>query len=78
MKKQSITCKCVGKHVPLPTRLVEFNGISVCPTTYENIMEYKKMWEVLGTEPPGNIRKHFSEFVQDTVRLSIDKQAELV
>ena len=36
-------CKCCGKHVPLPTSLKNFNGIAVCPTTYYNIIEYKKI-----------------------------------
>lgn len=78
MKKQQVTCKCVGKHVPLPTKLIEYNGIHLCPTTYENVLEYKKMWEVLGVEPPGNIRKHFSEYVQKIVRESVDRTKVLV
>ena len=78
MRKQEIVCKCVGKHVPLPTKTIEYNGIQLCPTTYENVLEYKKMWEVLGVEPPGNIRKHFSEYVQDLVRQTIDRTKALV
>ena len=27
-------CKCCGKHVPLPTVLKEYNGITLCPTTF--------------------------------------------
>lgn len=71
-------CKCVGKHVPLPTKLIEFNGTMLCPTTYHNVIEYKNMWEVLGCEPPGNIRKHFSEYVQDLVRSSLDTTKVLI
>ncbi len=70
MSRIDIECKCVGKHVPLPTRLIDYNGIKVCPTTYENVLEYRKMWEVLGVEPPGSIRKHFSEYVQNLVKES--------
>lgn len=78
MSKVKIECKCVGKHVPLPTKLVEFEGIMVCPTTHENILEYKKMWEVLGCEPPGNIRKHFSEYVQEIVKEGLDRTKVLL
>lgn len=60
-------CKCCGKHVPLPTVLKSFNGITVCPTTFENIVEYKKIWDSMGSRPPGSIRKHFSEYVQQIV-----------
>lgn len=60
-------CKCCGKHVPLPIKLKEFNGITVCPTTFENIIEYKNIWDQIGSRPPGNIRKHFSEYVQESV-----------
>lgn len=64
-------CKCCGKHVPLPTSLKNFNGIAVCPTTYYNIIEYKKICESLGRIPPGKIRKHFSEYVKQIVQESI-------
>jgi len=70
MSRIDIECKCVGKHVPLPTKLIDYNGTKICPTTYENIMEYRRMWEVLGVEPPGSIRKHFSEYVQNLVKES--------
>ncbi len=60
-------CKCCGKHVPLPVKLKEFNGIVVCPTTFENILEYKNICEQINSRPPGNIRKHFSEYVQGIV-----------
>lgn len=60
-------CKCCGKHVPLPTVLREFNGIVVCPTTFANIMEYQRLWNVLESRPSGSVRKHFSEYVQGIV-----------
>lgn len=67
-------CKCCGKHVPLPTILKEYDGITLCPTTYENVIEYKRIWDSTGKRPTGNIRKHFSEYVQQIVeRTIIDK-----
>lgn len=65
-------CKCCSKHVPLPTVLREYNGITVCPTTFANILEYTRIWNAIGSRPTGNIRKHFSEFVQQIVEKSID------
>lgn len=63
-------CKCCNKHVPLPTVLKDYNGITVCPTTFSNIIEYKRIWLSLGSRPSGNIRKHFSDFVQQIVENS--------
>jgi hypothetical protein len=65
-------CKCCGKHVPLPVRLKEYEGIKVCPTTFDNIIEYKRVWNEIGRRPPGNIRKHFSDYVQQIVEKTID------
>jgi len=65
-------CKCCGKHVPLPTTMKDYNGTIVCPTTFSNIMEYKRLWNELGKRPSGNVRKHFSEYVQSLVEVSID------
>ena len=66
-------CKCCGKHVPLPVRLKEYDGIKVCPTTFDNIIEYKRIWNESGKRPPGSVRKHFSEYVQQIVEQSIAK-----
>lgn len=66
-------CKCCGKHVPLPTVLREYNGVPLCPTTFSNVVEYKRIWVEAGHRPSGNIRKHFSEYVQQLVETSIDK-----
>jgi hypothetical protein len=77
-KFNGMMCACVGKHVPLPVTLENYEGNHLCPTTYNNVLEYKKIWEVLGNEPPGSIRKHFSEFVQDLVRSTIDKSKQLL
>jgi hypothetical protein len=70
-------CKCCGKHVPLPTVLKEYNGIMLCPTTFSNVVEYKRIWNVLGHRPSGNIRKHFSEYVQQIVENSINNTQEI-
>jgi len=64
-------CKCCSKHVPLPTVLREYNGIIVCPTTFANILEYKRIWDSYGSRPMGSIRKHFSEYVQQIVESGI-------
>ena len=66
-------CKCCSKHVPLPTVLREYRGAIVCPTTFSNIVEYKRIWESFGSRPMGSIRKHFSDYVQQIVEQSIDK-----
>jgi hypothetical protein len=60
-------CKCCGKHVPLPTVLREYEGITLCPTTFANVIEYTRIWNSTGKRPNGNIRKHFSEYVQKIV-----------
>lgn len=64
-------CKCCTKHVPLPTVLREYSGIVICPTTFANVIEYKRIWESYGSRPMGSIRKHFSEYVQQIVEQSI-------
>ena len=69
-------CKCCGKHVPLPTVLKEYNGITLCPTTFSNVIEYKRIWGAAGYRPMGNIRKHFSEYVQQIVEETIDKNED--
>lgn len=69
-------CKCCGKHVPLPTVLKEYNGNSLCPTTFANVLEYKRIWKVVGSRPRGSIRKHFSEYVQQMVESTIDKNED--
>lgn len=63
-------CKCCTKHVPLPTTLKSYSDIVLCPTTYYNVIEYKRIWDSYGSRPPGNIRKHFSEYVQSIVDIN--------
>jgi len=71
-------CKCCTKHVPLPTRLKEYEGEVVCSTTFDNIHEYKRVWLDIGKRPPGNIRKHFSEYVQQIVKESVDRNSDKI
>ena len=69
-------CKCCGKHVPLPTVLKDYNGVMLCPTTFTNVMEYKRIWSTLGKRPAGSVRKHFSDYVQQLVESTIDKNVD--
>jgi hypothetical protein len=66
-------CKCCTKHVPLPITLQNYEGYTLCPTSYYNVIEYKRIWESYGSRPSGNIRKHFSEYVQDIVEILLTK-----
>jgi hypothetical protein len=70
-QEQAKECKCCTKHVPLPTTMKTYAGIIVCPTTLQNIIEYKRLWESFGSRPMGSIRKHFSEYVQQIVEKEI-------
>jgi len=62
-------CKCVERHVPLPThyRSLQVGGevVSLCPTTYENIRDLLMSFQVHDTVPPGKITKHYSKFVRE-------------
>ena len=69
-------CKCCSKHVPLPVVFKEYNGIILCPTTFSNVMEYKRVWKSIGSRPMGSVRKHFSEYVQQIVEETIDKNED--
>lgn len=71
-------CRCVGKHVPLPTLLHShhivpkylggsndgFNLVWLCPTTHTNVHALIREYANHGGTPPGKIRKHYSEYVQ--------------
>lgn len=69
-------CKCCGKHVPLPTVFREYEDLILCPTTFFNVMEYKRIWSAYGSRPSGSVRKHFSEYVQQIVENSINKKED--
>lgn len=74
--KKNNSCSCVGKHVPLPHKLVKVEVgtevVYLCPTTYHNMLcledEYRR-WKGV---PPGNIRKHFSDYAQVLVQSRYD------
>jgi len=68
-------CKCCTKHVPLPTVMKTYAGQTVCPTTLQNLIEYKRLWESFGSSTMGSIRKHCSEFVQQIVEKEIASEA---
>ena len=51
----------------MPTIMKTYGGVIVCPTTLQNIIEYKRLWDSFGSRPMGSIRKHFSEYVQQIV-----------
>lgn len=65
-------CTCVGKHVPLPQTLyeVEHEGevVFLCPTSYWNLISFHEEHDHQGTPPPGSVRKHYSEFIQNLYR----------
>lgn len=73
-QEQAKQCLCCGKHVPLPIVLKEYEGITLCPTTFANVIEYKRLWLSIGSRPTGNVRKHFSDYVQSIVEQTIDKE----
>jgi hypothetical protein len=63
------TCNCSNKHVPKPHKLYrwEFEDGSetfLCPTAYWNLQSLIEKWEAGNGQPPGSVRKHYSEFVQ--------------
>jgi hypothetical protein len=65
------TCSCSSKHVPKPHKLfkVEIDGVEyfLCPTSFYNLTTLLEKWEC--GEPPGSVRKHYSEFVQGLAKL---------
>jgi hypothetical protein len=77
-------CKCVGKHVPLPSLLHSHhiiplyyggettpgNLVWLCPTTHVNVHDLIREYEKAGGRPSGEIRKHYSRFVQSLAGLA--------
>lgn len=75
----TVTCPCVSRHVPRPVVLHNHhiiplsyggpntaeNKILICPTAHYNI--HKLLWHYNKNDglPPGSVRKHFSDFVQE-------------
>jgi hypothetical protein len=63
-----LVCNCSNKHVPKPHKLFKVEiGDSMyhlCPTSYYNLTSLLEKWESCNGEPPGSVRKHYSDFVQ--------------
>lgn len=68
-------CECANKHVPAPHSLFLIDYatlIYLCPTTYYNVVSLLGEYETRGwREPPGNVRKHYSEYVQKIAKLYV-------
>ncbi|QIN94071.1 hypothetical protein PP459_gp162 [Streptomyces phage Wakanda] len=73
INKEEGTCSCVGKHIPLPHKLflVESRGASmtVCPNAMMNLLSLAEQHVKHGGNPPGSVRKHYSEFVHEMYSL---------
>lgn len=68
------TCNCSTKHVPKPHELIKVVIDEVeyflCPTSFYNLVRLQQEWAILGKEPPGSTRKHFSDYIQRLAKLS--------
>lgn len=66
-------CKCVGKHIPKSRRVyrIDYSGghIFVCPTALANLHALEVEYAKYEGNPPGSVRKHFSQFTRDLYRL---------
>lgn len=66
--KEDNSCVCVGKHIPLPHKLFRVEGgndsATVCPTALLNLLALVEEHARHGGNPPGSVRKHYSEYVQ--------------
>jgi hypothetical protein len=65
-------CNCVGKHVPLPLTLYYIGHLTdtemyLCPTAYENFLAWQAERRKYQGRPPGSVRKHFSDFIQNLI-----------
>jgi hypothetical protein len=40
------------------------------------LVEYKRIWKAIGSRPMGSTRKHFSDYVQQLVEETIDKNED--
>lgn len=65
-------CRCVGKHVPLPSTLYYIGHLTsgenyLCPTAYENLMAWEAEKRKHSGRPPGSVRKHYSDFIQNLI-----------
>jgi len=61
-------CRCCTKHVPnnLKTMLVTINSevVYLCPTSFYNLESLRALYVHYLTEPPGSVRKHYSDYIQ--------------
>lgn len=82
VRELGIMCPCVSKHVPLPTQFHKHHVVPkylggtddksnlfvLCPTTHYNVHKLLQYYGKHKGEPPGSIRKHYSDFVQGMAR----------
>jgi hypothetical protein len=66
-------CECVGKHIPKPNKLyrIDYSDgyIFMCPTAYANLVALEEQYAKYGGLPPGNVRKHYSQYTMDLYKL---------
>lgn len=59
-------CECCSKHVPKPLRFYHVKQYILCPTAYDNVCLYLEISTLYGEDgPPGSIRKHFGDYIQN-------------
>ena len=61
-------CVCVSKHVPLPIKYLTTHNTTLCPTAYSNLQSLLSQYETYKGTPPGYVRKHYSDFIQNLAR----------
>jgi hypothetical protein len=69
-------CRCVTKHVPLPfvyysVLLGDGTTVTLCPTAKDNLENFRKVASNYGGNPPGSVRKHYSEYIQTLAKESV-------
>jgi hypothetical protein len=71
--KEEENCSCVGKHIPLPHKLFkvehEDGVLYVCPNALMNLLSLAEQHQAHGGNPPGSVRKHYSDFVHELYSL---------
>lgn len=78
---EEYTCKCVGKHIPLPLELnpliVEEETIYLCPTSFQNLQHLLGEYTSHGGRPPGSVRKHYSDYIQAIAARIVDRAGSI-
>lgn len=73
IKKDEGVCECVGKHIPIPHKLFRVQEgdttVEVCPNALMNLLSLMEQHQLHGGNPPGSVRKHYSEFIHDIYSL---------